>query len=510
MATGGSGAGHWEGDLIAGTGSRPAIGPWPSAPPVRDTGPPSGHSAAAVRDALVDTAKTLPTRLKRSPTWDQDPEMAAHTAFTLASAIPVFFRDPAGPWQRGSNENTNGLLRRSFLKGSDLSVHSRENLETVAAEPNSRPREALGRETSAERLAKLLDTQQPAAVLQRPRNSPTTGPSALFDGTGRAAGAAGPRFGHATAACADGLVRCVERAARGATAVPEWRGRPTMQASEVSRAVAAAMSIASSLGLAVDDAIVLHDSNRLTLRLLPCDVLARVALVAHQVARFEVELAQRLAESGCPVAALDPRVEPRVYERAGFVVTLWVYYPPVPSQGVSPADYADALERLHAGMRELDVPTPRFTDRVEQAQRLVADHERTPALSEPDRELLGGTLESLKRAIGERGGAEQPLHGEPHPGNVLTTGNGLLFIDLETCCRGPVEFDLAHAPEEVGRRYPGVDHDLLRACRILVPAMITTWRWDRDDRLPDGRRLGTEWLGRIRAALGPNSLDLHG
>jgi aminoglycoside phosphotransferase (APT) family kinase protein len=280
-----------------------------------------------------------------------------------------------------------------------------------------------------------------------------------------------------------------------------------MQASEVPRAVAAAMSTASSHGLTADDAIVLHDSNKLTLRLLPCDVLARVAPVADQVAQLEVELAQRLAESGCPVAALDPRVEPRVHERDGFVVTLWSYYEPVAPREVSPADYAHALQRLHAGMRELDVPTPHFTDRVEQAQQLVANRDRTPALADPDRELLGDTLGSLRRVIGERGGTEQLLHGEPHPGNVLTTENGLLFIDFETCCRGPVEFDLAHAPEEVGDHYPGVDHDVLRECRILVLAMITTWRWDRGDQFPDGRRLGTEWLGRIRAALDRNGLE---
>lgn len=283
-----------------------------------------------------------------------------------------------------------------------------------------------------------------------------------------------------------------------------------MQASEVPRAVAAAESTASSLGLRVDDAIVLRDSNKLTLRLLPCDVLARVAPVAEQVAQFEVELAQRLAESGCPVAALEPRVEPRVHERDGFVVTLWTYYEPATPREVPPADYADALERLHTGMRGLDLPTPRFTDRVEQARRLVADRDRTPALADADRELLGDTLRSLRRGIGERGGAEQLLHGEPHPGNVLITKNGLLFIDLETCCRGPVEFDLAHAPEEAGRHYPGVDQELLRECRLLVLAMITTWRWDRGDRLPNGRRLGTEWLSRIRAALDRNDLDAHG
>ena len=114
-----------------------------------------------------------------------------------------------------------------------------------------------------------------------------------------------------------------------------------MHASEVPRAVAAAMSTASALDLTVDDAIVLHDSNKLALRLLPCDVLARVAPVAHQVAQFEVDLAQRLAETESPVAALEPRVEPRVYERDGFVVTLWTYYEPLSPREVSPADYAE-------------------------------------------------------------------------------------------------------------------------------------------------------------------------
>jgi aminoglycoside phosphotransferase (APT) family kinase protein len=288
------------------------------------------------------------------------------------------------------------------------------------------------------------------------------------------------------------------------------RCQATMQASEVPRAVAAAMSTASSLGLTVDDAILLHDSNKLTLRLLPCDVLARVAPVAHQVAQFEIELAQRLAESERPVAALEPRVEPRVYERDGFVVTLWTYYEPATPRQVSPADYANALERLHAGMRKLDVPTPHLTDRIEQAQQLVASRDHTPALADADRELLGDTLRSLRRVIGERGGAEQLLHGEPHPGNVLTTKSGLLFIDLETCCRGPVEFDLAHAPEEVSEHYPGVNQGLLRECRILVLAMITTWRWDRGDQLPNGRQLGTEWLSQIRAALDRNGLDTYG
>jgi hypothetical protein len=286
-----------------------------------------------------------------------------------------------------------------------------------------------------------------------------------------------------------------------------------MNASEVQRAVAAATSIAAAVNLPVDDAIVLQNSNKLALRLLPCDVLARVAHAGREVAQFEVDLAQRLTETSSPVGALEPRVEPRVYERDGFAVTLWTYYEPLAHE-VSPADYADALARLHAAMRGIDLPAPHFTDRVAEAQQLVASRDRTPALADTDRALLGTTLRNFRRSIADRGAAEQLLHGEPHPGNVLSTKAGPLFIDLETCCRGPIEFDLAHVPEAVSERYPDVDDALLRECRILVLAMIATWRWDRDDQLPDGRRLGTEWLSQIRAALDQEasrgSRDGHG
>ncbi|MCP2323187.1 Ser/Thr protein kinase RdoA (MazF antagonist) [Hamadaea flava] len=101
-------------------------------------------------------------------------------------------------------------------------------------------------------------------------------------------------------------------------------------------------------------------------------------------------------------------------------------------------------------------------------------------------------------SLSQSGRPEQLLHGEPHPGNLLSTQAGLLFIDFETCCRGPIEFDLAHAPVEVADHYPGVDHHLLRECRTLVLAMVTTWRWDRDDQFPDGRRIGIEWLSELR------------
>ena len=161
---------------------------------------------------------------------------------------------------------------------------------------------------------------------------------------------------------------------------------------DVPRAVAAAMSAASGLGLSADEAIVLHASNRLAVRLLPSDVLVRVASAAHQAAQFEVDLALRLARTDAPVAALDPRVPPRVYEHDGFVITLWTYYAAESSHELAPAEYADALSRLHLGMHEVDLSTPHFTDRVKEAETLVASLDRTPDVTDADRSLLMHTL----------------------------------------------------------------------------------------------------------------------
>ena len=198
------------------------------------------------------------------------------------------------------------------------------------------------------------------------------------------------------------------------------------------------------------------------------------------------------------MAALEPRVEPRVYERDGFVVTLWTYYEPLSDPEVSPADYADALGRLHAGMRSLKLSTPNFTDRVAEAAGLVANRDRTPALPDKDREILMNALRIRVRAITDRGAAEQVLHGEPHPGNLLNTRSGLRFIDLETCCRGPVEFDLAHVPANVIEYYANVDDELLGECRGLVLAMVAAWRWDPEDQLPNGRRAARELVSVVR------------
>ena len=191
-------------------------------------------------------------------------------------------------------------------------------------------------------------------------------------------------------------------------------------------------------------------------------------------------------------------MEPRPHQRDGFTLTFWTFCGPARARVVAPGEQAQALERLHAGMRRVDVAAPHFTDRVAEAQRLVADRTHTPDLADEDRELLSSTLRTLPQAIGERSPAEQLLHGEPHPGNILDTPDGLLFIDLETCCRGPVELDLAHVPEEVIARYPGADHDLVGRCRHLVLAMVAAWRSDASDQFPNGKAAGRAILRILR------------
>ncbi|AWK76063.1 hypothetical protein CBI38_31375 (plasmid) [Rhodococcus oxybenzonivorans] len=117
---------------------------------------PHGRTPDIVRDVLIATMQAFPTQLARSVTWDHGTELARHHEFTTATGLPVYFCEPHSPWQRRTNENTNGLLRQYFLKGTDLSRHTRARLDEVAAELNDRPRKILGWDTPAERLATLI------------------------------------------------------------------------------------------------------------------------------------------------------------------------------------------------------------------------------------------------------------------------------------------------------------------------------------------------------------------
>jgi IS30 family transposase len=162
--------GHWEGDLIIGKDSGSAIGTLVerSSRFVMLLHLPRDHGAEQVRDAMIATMHTLPEALRRSLTWDQGLELARHAEITFALDLPVYFCDPHSPWQRGSNENTNGLLRQYFPKGTNLSVHTRADLDLIAAELNARPRKTLGWDTPAEALPRLLSRPVTTGVATTP------------------------------------------------------------------------------------------------------------------------------------------------------------------------------------------------------------------------------------------------------------------------------------------------------------------------------------------------------
>src|SRR5262245_21716 len=188
------------------------------------------------------------------------------------------------------------------------------------------------------------------------------------------------------------------------------------------------MSLAMEAGLSAEQAVIVANSNKLAVRILPCDLLARVAVVDQHVGALEIAVVEGLAARGAPVAALDTRVEKRVHERDGFAVTFWTYYRHLAQAGSSPATYADALFRLHDSLRDLDVTAPHFTERIAEAQQLVLNRHASPELADRDRDLLAHTLSEADRAIAGRSGANQLLHGEPHPGNLLTARSGPVFI----------------------------------------------------------------------------------
>ena len=174
--------GHWEGDLLIGL-ERSAIGTLVERTtrftmlihlpredgygiiPRTKNGPPlAGYGAITMKNALAATITTLPEQLRRSLTWDRGKEMSAHAQFKVETGLPVFFADPHSPWQRGTNENTNGLLRQYFPKGTDLARWSAEEIEAVAATLNNRPRKTLEWKTPAEALNEQLLSAKQAGV----------------------------------------------------------------------------------------------------------------------------------------------------------------------------------------------------------------------------------------------------------------------------------------------------------------------------------------------------------
>lgn len=274
-----------------------------------------------------------------------------------------------------------------------------------------------------------------------------------------------------------------------------------MELSQVQRAIGATQTIAGKLGFAANDAVVIHNSDRIAVHLRPCDLLVRIASeVWADDFQFEADVAHALTATNSPVGLLAPGVGPRVYLRDRFAMTFWTYYAPMGE--VAPVDYADALVQLHAGLRQIELAAPHITVRLTGWAAEVDDRAQTPDLTAADREFLRATFQRLHYTAGQSPSAEQLLHGEPHPGNLLATSHGPRFIDLQTCQHGPIEYDLAFLPEEAAAHYPGANQPLVHQCRALNWAGFTTMRWRAGDQFPDQAHWRAEGFNLLRAALG--------
>jgi hypothetical protein len=182
-----------------------------------------------------------------------------------------------------------------------------------------------------------------------------------------------------------------------------------------------------------------------------------------------------------------------------FALTFWTYYEQVGA--IAPAAYANALIQIHAGLRRIDLVAPPITERVAAWAAEVDTHAQTPDLPRSDRDLLSTTFAHVRNVMSQGNTADQLLHGEPHPGNVLNTRSGPRFIDLHTCQRGPIEYDLAYVPEDVAAHYPGANHLLVHQFRILMWAGFTTMRWRPGDQFPNRDYWRVEGFNLLRAAL---------
>jgi Phosphotransferase enzyme family len=242
-------------------------------------------------------------------------------------------------------------------------------------------------------------------------------------------------------------------------------------------AVRAAQAVAADFGVVSSDPLVLQETNNTVLWLRPEPVVAKVAVrVDAQVDnRLEFAVASELAALGAEIARPMLGTRPATHHDTGCVVTLWERLEGLDRTDVPPAELAGSLRRLHAALARTDVELPSFRAMLTQARQALENDTFMARLIGADRELLRDTFGRGVAALEGLHYGERRLHGEPHAGNRITTSEGLRFIDLASCCVGPLEWDLAFQPPEVVDLFPESDGDLLAVLRRLNSARVATW-----------------------------------
>ena len=241
--------------------------------------------------------------------------------------------------------------------------------------------------------------------------------------------------------------------------------------------VDAVLSIASSFGIDASEPVTLSDSNNVVLWLRPAPVVAKVATGHHHSLALELAVGKHLATLDAPAVPPAGELPRRVHQCGDFEVTFWTYQ--THHQGeADPHQLGQALFQLHAAMRTFRDALPSFLNGLSAVDELLRHPGRVPDLPERDRVLLLSALARLSQELAHIGAGTHPLHGSPHDANTLVTDGGIRFVDFETACLGPIEWDLAHVSAETVSDYPGTyDPDALATCRALVSVKTAAWCW---------------------------------
>jgi len=273
---------------------------------------------------------------------------------------------------------------------------------------------------------------------------------------------------------------------------------------EMVEALDAVKSCARELGLDVEDAIVLRATNNTVAWLAPLPVVAKIAAGHHGRLAAEIEVARLLAAAGAPVVPPADGITARVYRAGRFEMTFWRYEDQDRLADPGSAPVARALAGRHRALRGLGPAGgrwPRFDEELRGLQRRLDDAHFAPELDTGDRNLLRSLLDDRLARLRAQAPGTHVLHGSPHRLNILAVDGSPRFIDFETVCQGPLEWDLAHLEPEVARHYPlTLDDEVLRPCRVLASAKTAAWCWHSIHAGPDMRFHAEHHLQVLREA----------
>ena len=245
----------------------------------------------------------------------------------------------------------------------------------------------------------------------------------------------------------------------------------------VTPACRAAADVAAKYGIRADNPLLLQETNNTVVWLRPSDVIAKVGTRAESVdeLRREYEVARALAALRAPVASPLAESPPTIDPTTGFIVTLWHRLERDGSTVLPASAVGESLGQLHEAMNDCWVELPDFRVDIRRSRRILQARNRIPALAAGDRALLKEVFDALLPTIEGAALDSRPLHGEPHEGNRVLTPLGIRWLDFESACRGPVEWDLAFLPEGARANFSTVDEDLLAILSSLNSARVATW-----------------------------------